>query len=272
MGKNRAAVWPFAVASVAMMLAPSAFTQRTRLTILLGFAPLRSLADASRGLAARTWDRVRPSRPGEELRRQNEFLRSQVVTLHARNGELAAKLESATAARAVVSDDDFELVPADIVLGLDTSSFRQTLVIARGSRDGVKPGMPVLHHSHVVGRVLEAGPWTSRVMLVTDPGFRAGAVSVPRTGDAAVARRDVGVFEGTGGKGGTLKWLSGETPVEDGAYVVTSEDPVNGVPKGLILGRVTGVDRGRGAFPRVDVTPVVNPQGLEFVLILKARR
>ncbi|MBI2901600.1 MAG: hypothetical protein HYY17_15560, partial [Planctomycetes bacterium] len=46
-GEETGRLWPFAVASVAMMLAPSAFTQRTRLTILLGFAPLRSLADAS---------------------------------------------------------------------------------------------------------------------------------------------------------------------------------------------------------------------------------
>jgi rod shape-determining protein MreC len=270
MGKKSARIWPFAAASVAMMLLPSAITQRARLTALGAAGPARRLATVAADFASR----LRSPDADDELRRQNEFLRSQVVALHARNGELAAKLEAATAARASLPDADFDLLAADVLVNLDSSAWRQTLVVRRGTSDGVAPGMLVLYHCHVVGRVAEAGPWHSRITLTTDPAFRAGAISIPRTeeADLAVAPRNIGIFEGTGTERGLLKWLQGETPIEDGAYVVTSDDPANGVPKGLILGRVTGIDRGRGAYPRVDVTPIVNPLGLEFVLILVPKR
>lgn len=273
MATKRSAVWPFAVASLAMMLLPTRISQRARLTTLIAFAPVRTLASGAHDLVERGWEKLRPSRHADEIERQNEFFRSQVVTLLARNGELASKLEAATATRTAVADPEFELLPADVVLNLDTSPFRQTIVIARGSRDGIEPGMPALYHGHLVGRVHSVSSRTSRVMLATDPGFRAGAVVVPRTESEAqsLACRDVGVFAGTGSERGLLKWLAAEIPVEEGAYVVTSEDPENGVPKGLVLGRVTGIERGRGPSPRVEVTPIVNPKGLEFVLILKAK-
>src|SRR6185295_4296635 len=97
-----------------------------------------------------------------------------------------------------------------------------------------------------------------------------GAVAVPRSGAAgvALAERHPGVYEGTSGQNGQLKWLSGDTPVENGAFVVTTEDPVNGVPRGLILGRVASVNNGRGAFPKVDVESVLNFRALEQVLLL----
>jgi len=109
-------------------------------------------------------------------------------------------------------------------------------------------------------------------MLTTDPAFRARAVSVPRTAEGPLSsERHVGVFSGTGGEEALLKWLSDDATVEEGAYVVTTEDPLNRIPKGLILGRVTGIDRTRGASPRVQVTPIIDPEGLEFVLILKPK-
>lgn len=271
MVRKRPGIWPYAFASAVLMLLPAWLAQGARLTAVGGLRPFRALADVSASLAERGWEKVRPSAGDDELQRQNEFLRSQIVTLHARNGELAAKLEAATASRAVASNAEFELLPADIVIDLDSSAFRQTITLNRGSNDGVEAGMLVLYHSHVVGKIQDVGPWMSRVILVTDPAFRAGAVSVPKLAEGSLTftKRDVGLFEGTGTEKGLLKWLAGETPVEEGAYVVTADDPLNGVPKGLILGRVTGIDRGRGAYPRVEVTPIVNPQGLEFVLILK---
>lgn len=271
MVRKRPGIWPYAFASAVLMLLPAWVSQGARLTLVSGVRPVRNLADMAQALAERSWEKVRPPSGDDELQRQNEFLRSQVVTLHVRNGELESKLQAATAARSVAAAGDYELVPADIIIDLDSSTFRQTITLNRGSSDGIEPGMLVLYHSHVIGRIQDVAPWTSRAVLVTDPAFRAGAVSVPKLaeGSLALSKRDTGLFKGTGTEKGLLEWLAGETPVEEGAYVVTADDPMNGVPKGLILGRVTGIDRGRGAYPRVEVTPIVNPQGLEFVLILR---
>jgi cell shape-determining protein MreC len=81
-------------------------------------------------------------------------------------------------------------------------------------------------------------------------------------------KRHVGVYEGTSGENGRLKWLTGDVPVEAGALVLTTEDPLNGIPSGLILGRVSKLSTGRGAFPKVDVEPLTNPRGLEHVMLL----
>ena len=162
------------------------------------------------------------------------------------------------------------LLMADVLLPTDGSPWRKSMTIALGGGSGARKGMLVLYNSQLVGRVLEAGPLTSRVQLCTDPGFRVGAVAVPRqyTQGVSFEKRHVGVYEGTSGENGHLKWLSGDTPVETDALVLTTEDPLNGIPRGLILGRVSKLSSGRGAFPRVEVEPIVNFRGLEQVMLL----
>ena len=44
-----------------------------------------------------------------------------------------------------------------------------------------------------------------------------------------------------------------------------------GVPKGLILGRVSELVNERSAFPRVNVKSVLNFGGLEHVMLLSLR-
>jgi rod shape-determining protein MreC len=142
-------------------------------------------------------------------------------------------------------------------------------MIAAGSRDGVRAGMLAVYNNQLAGRVSEAGPLTSRVQLVTDPAFRAGAVAVPRTYTGVpLSERHVGLYKGTSGEKGRLEWLTDDAPVEAGAYVLTTEDPLNGVPSGLVLGRVASLASERGASPRVEVEPVLNSRGLEHVMIL----
>lgn len=273
MTRKRHSAWPFAIASVVLMALPSPVAHKTRVTGLAAFIPLRLLADETHDLGERAWNRVRPGSGDDDLQRQNEYYRDLVVQLHARNIELSEQLASATGLKGIAREGNYQIVVADVILNLDASSFRQTLVISAGTREGVERGQLVLFHNHLVGRVLEAGPYTSKVQLVTDSGFRAGAVSVPKTATdgVAFARRDVGVFEGNGAETGVLKWIAGETPVEEGNYVVTTEDPINDVPKGLILGKVSSLSRGRGPYPRVEVTPIIDPRGLEFVLVLRRR-
>ena len=54
------------------------------------------------------------------------------------------------------------------LISSSASSTRRYAVISAGSRDGVRVGMPVRTPLGLVGRVLEAGAHTARVLLVTD--------------------------------------------------------------------------------------------------------
>jgi rod shape-determining protein MreC len=249
------------------MLLPSGVSQKTRLTTLACFGPVRQLGLWSLRLPG-SW--APASGEIETLRTQNDFLRDQSDKLGKEIRRLSVLLEQAQGLKQTVRDQNFRLLTADVLFPTDSSPWRKSITITLGTRGGAEKGLLVVYNNQVVGRIVETGPWTSRVQTVTDPGFRAGAVAVPKTTAAGISfsERHGGVYEGTAGQMGLIKWFGGETPVENGASVVTTEDPMNGVPRGLCLGRITSVNRGRGALPRADVEPLLDFQSLEHVMVL----
>jgi len=259
--------WLLFLFSIILICLPSSLTQKSRLLATSGFIPAQKLSRWTLGLLGR----VSPSSgDADTLRTEVEFRRDQNRKLEHENRRLALLLEQALGMKQTVRDQNFRLLPADVIFPTDSSPWRKSLTVTLGTRDGIEKGLLVVYNNQVVGRVVETGPGTCRVQTVTDPGFRAGAVAVPRTTAAGVSfsERHGGVYEGTAGQMGQLKWLSGDTPVENGALVLTTEDPANGVPRGLTLGRVTAVNNGRGAFPKVDVEPLLDFRSLEHVMIL----
>jgi len=129
--------------------------------------------------------------------------------------------------------------------------------------------MPVLWHNHLIGLVAEAGPWSSRVALITDPKVTVGAMAVARGAESApLPGRDLCVLEGTGAAAASLKWASPDATAGEGATVVTCADPNRGIPEGLLLGRVTGVSRVKGPFACPQVQPFVDIRGVDSVLVL----
>ncbi len=264
--RRRGSPLPFIGLSVLLLLIPASTSQKARLTLLSLFRPVQKLAYGSVALPSR----VMPDAPRAEDRARIEYLETQVQRLMNEKDLAQSKLESVAAARQVLKAPEWKLLPADVLFPTDGSPWRKSLVIALGSRDGVRKGMLVLHHHYLVGRVSDLGPFSSRVQVVTDPAFKASAVAAPRTYRSGVAleKRRVGVYEGTAGLSGRLKWLMGETVVENDATVLTTENPANGVPRGLILGRVSKVDSGRGAALHVEVEPFVNFRALEHVTVL----
>jgi rod shape-determining protein MreC len=232
-----------------------------------GFLPFQGVGRWAAGLPGKAFA---SSAEAQQLATEVAFLRDQNTKLANENKRLTLLLEQAAGMKQPAREQNHRLIVADVVFPTDSSPWRKSLTLAMGSGDGVEKGMLVLYNNQVVGRVSETAPKTSRVQIVTDPGFRAGAVAAPRSTTAGVslAERHAGVYEGTAGQNGQLKWFGGETPVENNALVVTTDDPVNGVPRGLILGRVAAVNRGRGAFPKVDVEPLLNFRALEHVMLL----
>lgn len=54
------------------------------------------------------------------------------------------------------------------IVGSSLSSPRRFAIISAGTRDGVREGMPVRSASGMVGRIIDAGAFASRVLLVSD--------------------------------------------------------------------------------------------------------
>jgi len=193
-------------------------------------------------------------RENEELRREVERLRREVQESRERVAE-AARLERLLDYR---EGTGYKMVAAGVI-GHDTSGLYRTVLIDRGSADGVEHQQAVLAPDGVVGRVIKVFPRSALVLLVTDRSSGIDAI-VQRT-------RDQGVVQGRGGSGCELKYLDRSAEVEVGDYVVTSG--MGGrFPKGVWIGQVSGVNRGGDLFQSVDVRPAAGLERLEEVWVV----
>jgi rod shape-determining protein MreC len=146
------------------------------------------------------------------------------------------------------------------IVGRDPSPWFKTVIIDRGSSDGIQKGMPAVTIEGVVGQILDTSPHYAKVLLAIDPNS-AIDVLVQRT-------RVRGILKGTREGGYLLQYVLKNSDVEENDHVVTSE--LGGVfPKGLLVGTVSQViiDR-RGMFQQIDIEPSVDFTKLEDMIII----
>ena len=118
----------------------------------------------------------------------------------------------------------------------------RSFVVTAGRVDGVREGMAAMTGEGLVGRVVEVGDWTSRVMLITDMSSRI-PVELVGTSDHAI-------LAGTNSMQPKLMYLPQESDIKPGTVVMTSGH--GGVfPPNLPVGVVAKVEHGE-----VEVTPL----------------
>jgi rod shape-determining protein MreC len=122
-------------------------------------------------------------------------------------------------------------------------------VLDRGTRSGVKLGLPVIDNAGVVGQVTRVFPFTSEVTLLTDKE-QAIPVQVLRNGLRSVAygRGQSGLLD--------LRFVAPNADIQVGDVLVTSG--LDGVyPAGLAVAKVIQVENvAQGAFGRVVCQPL----------------
>jgi len=151
------------------------------------------------------------------------------------------------------------VVAARVVDRSRASQFK-TILIDKGTTDGMRVGFPVLSEQGIVGRIIETAWHASQVLLIVDGNSNI---------DGLIQRsRAQGILQGAGSAGCNLKYISRVEEVLPGDVVLSSG--LAGVfPKGLLLGVVTGVSRkGEGLFQKIDVAPAVDFEKIEEVLAL----
>ena len=100
------------------------------------------------------------------------------------------------------------------VLYTSRDPFARRVIIDRGERDGIEPGLATIDNAGVVGQVTRVFPLQAEVTLLTDKD-QAIPVKVVRTGQRAV-------MFGAGGGMLELRYLAANADVEPGDVVVTS--------------------------------------------------
>lgn len=147
------------------------------------------------------------------------------------------------------------------VIGYDTSPSVRSIIIDKGTADGIRVGMPVESSRGLVGIVFRAAPNFSQVALITD-----NASAIPaRLGNS----RATGILSG-GGLGGplTMDWVDLKYNLEIGEVVLTS-GLGGSFPQDIVVGRVIEVNRSEAnLFQQAVVQPATDFENLEIVFVI----
>lgn len=185
-----------------------------------------------------------------ELERQNEALLEI-------QGEYQTLLDLVNRAR---QTPELRRVTARVI-GYDPSPAVRSIIIDKGSNDGIVVGMPVESARGLVGRVFRTTPNASQVALLVD---NASAIPV-RMGTS----RATGILQG-GGLGGetVINWIDWQYDIERGEVVLTSGLGGN-FPEDVPIGRVIEVQSSEAElFQSAIVQPAVDFSSLEIVFVI----
>lgn len=133
-----------------------------------------------------------------------------------------------------------------------------TIVINRGSRDGIKEGMIAAYRALLVGRVVTVFPAYSKIQLVTDKNSKVAAY--------CAQTKTKGIYEGQGDAlRASLAHISHLKPVKVGDRVVSSGQGML-YPRGLVLGTIESVVS-EGVEHSIVVKPVLDLENLNYCMI-----
>jgi rod shape-determining protein MreC len=141
------------------------------------------------------------------------------------------------------------------VISESGGGFRNSVLVTAGSHAGVEKDMIALDENGVVGRVIEVGNWSSRVLLYNDLNFR-----LPVTVEEANQRA---IFAGQGRQAPKLMFVPQELEVKPGMRVITSGH--GGIfPAGLQVGVVQESSEGT-----ITVRPYGRIDTMELIRLVR---
>jgi rod shape-determining protein MreC len=145
------------------------------------------------------------------------------------------------------------------VIGSSGSDLSRVVYIDKGENVGIQRDMAVITANGIVGKVLQAYPSESQVLLISDQSSGVGAI-LEKT-------RLQGVLRGTSNGQIVLERVMADEQVTPGETVLTSGgDQI--FPKGLPVGTVMQVDKGKDLFLNIKIKPATSLSRLEEVLVL----
>jgi rod shape-determining protein MreC len=232
------------------------------------FAILRDPMSFALGWTAQRTDTVADVLEGprdlQTARQEIETLQNQIDALERENeelreiqGEYQLLVDLFNRARQA---PEYQRLTASVI-GQDPNPAVRSIIIDKGSADGIRVGMPVESARGLVGQVYRTTLNSSQIVLITDSSSAIPA----RLGTS----RATGIMRG-GGLGGvpTIEWIDLKHNIEVGEPVLTSG--LGGrFPQGLVIGRVIEVDRREAElFQQAVVQPAADLDSLEIVFVI----
>ncbi len=190
----------------------------------------------------------------ENLKLQNQELYAKVASL------LGLKSENETLRNAlnIGLEQDFRLILAEVT-GKEVD--RDVILINKGQKDGLAPGMPVVSEQRVlVGRISEVGDRFSKVLLITDKDSSFDA----KISDTKIE----GLAKGAGSFQLVLELIPRDSEIKVQDPIVTSA--LGGVfPEGILVGEISKVEKNDvESFQKAQIQPSFDIKELNDIFII----
>ena len=203
-----------------------------------------------------------PNAP-EELVKLNATLTAEIALLRSENIRLSETIYERDMLAALLNYTKLDNVHTYIsanVIGKDTSSFLQYVIIDIGTTGGVQRDMPVVTDAGLVGIINEATPRASKVLLLNSDQMALN-VRVQNS-------RADGVLFGQASKDLRLRYVALDATINAGDLVVTS-GLGGSLPANILVGEIASVrSRAYDVFQEAEVLPLVNLDKIEIVMII----
>lgn len=198
-------------------------------------------------------------RENSRLKQENAFLQQQldqVKTLKQENERLSAVMK--------LKVPGYEPVPATVI-ARPYDLWLETVMISAGRNDGVRVGNLVQNSKGVVGLVSEVEADRSRVVLISSPRFRLGAVSA--------VSRDEGVIRGIDWRTLVFDYIPAGAHIKLGEKVYTLGEETlpageTNRPKGQFIGTVINKKVDKNGFLEITVAPAISTNQLGTVVVM----
>lgn len=224
-------------------------------------SPVRRAVD---GAVSPVTDRLGGLGGSGDLRAENERLRAELEQVKGDALRDEADARSYRALRQELDIDylgDIPQVAARVTSGLPGNFSKYFIEIDRGENAGLRPDMPVITRSGLVGRIARVDGDRAVVRLLTDPGFGLAV----RIDDQIVPAAGIGDQRYIRAKEG----FDPEREVEVGTVVLTAGGPLSKFPADIPVGRVATVDRSPGGLAQTaTIELAADLRSLDFVSVL----
>lgn len=201
-----------------------------------------------------------------KVQMDNQRLQEEMFRLNLENSLLRSMLRTYKTEKEMLDlllEFEGSILPARVI-GMDASNVWKSLVINKGSMDGVKKDMVVLDkQGHLVGRVVEPVTFKqARIQMITDT--ESGVHVIPQ------GKNVPGIINGIGNGQCNLEYiLATDTLIVEGDSLITTG--IDGIyMPGVLVGHVVSVVENTSLFKEIKVVPAFKMQNLDLLAVIIA--
>jgi rod shape-determining protein MreC len=209
------------------------------------------------------FDSARSVMPFASLREENRVLRERINLLNRKIDELKIASSDNDRLKDLLNfkkNIPFTTIAAQVI-GRDPSNWSNSLIIDKGLNNGVTQNRAVLSTKGLIGRVLEVGRYSAKVLLITDPNSKVG-VMIQRN-------RQGGILVGRPDGRCRMIYIALDSDVMPGDKVITAGFGTI-FPKDIFVGEVVRVDKEPGRLYKSAVIKTADDLSkLEEVLCIR---